>query len=145
MTAPGTHTIKVRVTDAGGLTATDEATVFVIFGFSGFFTPVDNFPTFNLVKAGASVAIKFSLGGDKGLSIFAAGYPKSEQIACDSTAEVDGTTSTVTAGSTGLTFDATTNQYSYVWKTDKSWANTCRQLVVKLIDGTVHRANFTFK
>jgi len=145
LTAPGTHTIKVRVTDAGGLTATDEATVFVIFGFSGFFTPVDNFPTFNLVKAGASVAIKFSLGGDKGLSIFAAGYPKSEQIACDSTAEVDGTTSTVTAGSTGLTFDATTNQYSYVWKTDKSWANTCRQLVVKLIDGTVHRANFTFK
>ncbi|HXF41932.1 MAG TPA: ExeM/NucH family extracellular endonuclease [Blastocatellia bacterium] len=145
LTAPGTHTIKVRVTDAGGLTATDEATVFVIFGFSGFFTPVDNFPTFNLVKAGASVAIKFSLGGDKGLSIFAAGYPKSEQIACDSTAEVDGTTSTVTAGSSGLTFDPITNQYSYAWKTDKSWANTCRQLVVKLIDGTVHRANFTFK
>jgi predicted extracellular nuclease len=145
LTAPGTHTIKVRVTDAGALTATDEATVFVIYGFSGLFSPVANFPTFNLVNAGASVPVKFSLGGNKGLSIFIAGYPKSEQIACASSVEVDGTTSTVTAGSTGLTFDPLTNQYSYVWKTDKSWANTCRQLVVKLIDGTVHRANFTFK
>jgi len=32
----------------------------------------------------------------------------------------------------------------YVWKTDKIWANTCRQLVVKLNDGTLHGANFTF-
>jgi len=35
--------------------------------------------------------------------------------------------------------------YVYVWKTDKSWARTCRQLVVKLDDGTSHRANFSFK
>jgi hypothetical protein len=36
-------------------------------------------------------------------------------------------------------------QYTYVWKTDKSWLNTCRTLVVKLNDGTFHRANFKFK
>jgi hypothetical protein len=142
LTAPGTHTIKVQVTDDGGLTATDEATVFVIFNFTGFFQPVDNFPTINLVKAGASVPVKFSLGGNKGLSIFATGYPKSEQIACDSTAEVDGT---ATAGSNGLSFDPTTNVYTYVWKTEKAWATTCRQLVVKLNDNTIHRANFKFK
>jgi len=145
LTAPGTHTIKVRVTDAGGLTATDEATVFVIFNFTGFVQPVDNLPTVNLVKAGASVPVKFSLGGNKGLNIFEPGYPKSEQIVCDSTAQVEGIEETGTAGSSSLSFDPTTNLYTYVWKTEKAWVNTCRQLVVKLNDGTIHRANFKFK
>ena len=36
-------------------------------------------------------------------------------------------------------------QYVYVWKTDKAWSGTCRQLVVKLSDNTEHRANFRFK
>jgi len=31
-----------------------------------------------------------------------------------------------------------------VWKTEKGWANSCRQLVVKLNDGTIKRANFKF-
>jgi hypothetical protein len=35
-------------------------------------------------------------------------------------------------------------QYSYVWKTTKSWASTCRRLNVTLEDGTVHVANFKF-
>jgi predicted extracellular nuclease len=145
LTAPGTHTIKVRVTDAGGLTATDEATVFVIYAFSGFFSPVGNLPILNSLKAGASVPIKFSLGGDKGLAIFETGYPKSETIPCDSAAEVEGVEETGTAGSSSLSFDPTTNVYTYVWKTEKAWVNTCRQLVVKLNDGTIHRANFKFK
>src|SRR6185295_10035618 len=145
LTAPGTHTIKVRVTDNGGLTATDEATVIVIYSFTGFFSPVENLPALNEVKAGSSVPVKFSLGGNKGLNIFAVGYPKSQQIVCGSTAEVPGAESTVTSGSSGLSFDPTTNVYTYSWKTDKAWANTCRQLVVKLDDGTIHRANFKFK
>jgi len=35
------------------------------FDFSGFFQPVDNLPTFNVVKAGQAVPVKFSLGGDR--------------------------------------------------------------------------------
>jgi predicted extracellular nuclease len=50
--APATRTIAVRVTDDGGLTATDSATVKVIWNFTGFFQPVDNPPVFNVVKAG---------------------------------------------------------------------------------------------
>jgi predicted extracellular nuclease len=115
------------------------------YNFAGFFQPVDNLPTVNTVKAGQAVPIKFSLNGDQGLNIFAAGYPKSEMIACNSTAPVDGIEETVTAGSSGLSYNATTDQYTYVWKTNKAWANSCRQLVVKLNDGTFHRANFKFK
>ena len=54
------------------------------FNFSGFFQPVDNLPTVNQVKAGSSIPIKFSLGGNQGLNIMAAGYPASQPINCSS-------------------------------------------------------------
>jgi hypothetical protein len=114
----------------------------VIFNWTGFFQPVDNLPTLNSVKAGSAVPVKFSLSGNQGLDIFDTGYPKSEVIACSSTAPVDGIESTVTAGNSSLSYDASSDQYNYVWKTEKSWAGQCRQLVVKLDDGTFHRANF---
>jgi protocatechuate 3,4-dioxygenase beta subunit len=116
------------------------------FDFDGFFRPVDNLPTVNSVKAGQAVPVKFSLGGDQGLDIFAADYPKSAVIPCESTALVDGVEQTVTAGGSSLSYDATSDTYTYVWKTSKSWASgTCRQLVLELSDGSVHRANFKFK
>ena len=52
---------------------------------------------------------------------------------------------TVTTGGSTLGYDAWTDQYIYVWKTDASWAGTCRQLVLQLNDGSIHRANFKFK
>lgn len=116
----------------------------VVYSFSGFFQPVDNFPTLNMLKSGSAVPVKFSLGTYHGLSIVEAGYPKSQQILCNASILVDGVEETVTAGSSSLSYDPVTNQYIYVWKTDKAWANTCRQLVVKLNDGTYHRANFKF-
>jgi len=38
-----------------------------------------------------------------------------------------------------------TDQYTYIWKTQKSWVGTCRMLIVKLIDGTGQIAFFQFK
>lgn len=52
---------------------------------------------------------------------------------------------TVTARSSSLAYDASTDTYTYLWKTDKAWANTCRQLQIKLSDGSLHVANFEFK
>jgi hypothetical protein len=43
-----------------------------------------------------------------------------------------------------LSYDPATDTYTYVWKTNKIWAKTCRQLVLKLDDGTFYRANFNF-
>jgi TolB protein len=114
------------------------------YAFSGFFSPVDNLPTLNTAKAGSSIPVRFSLSGDDGLDIFAAGYPQSTRIACDASSPTDAVEAT-TAGSSGLTYDPTTDRYTYVWKTSKSWAGTCRRLVVGLDDGTFHRANFMFK
>ena len=115
------------------------------FTFGGLQQPVDPFPTFNSMKAGAAVAAKFSLGGFKGMDIFAAGYPTSGTTACAGTNMEDPIEQTVTAGSSGLQYDAATDTYSYIWKTEKGWAGTCRQLKFQFGDGSVAYANFTFK
>jgi Periplasmic component of the Tol biopolymer transport system len=115
------------------------------FNFVGFFQPVENLPTLNLVTAGQGVPVKFSLGGDQGLNIFAPGYPVSSEIACDANVQGSLIEETVTTGGSSLNFDAATGQYIYVWKTQKAWKGTCRMLDVRLIDGTNHFAKFRFK
>jgi len=140
----GSYTVTVRVTDEDGLVGFDTATYTVIYNWDGFFRPVDNLPMLNVAKAGSAIPVKFSLSGDQGLDIFAEGYPKSLGIVCNGSALVDAIEETVTAGSSSLSYDPVANQYVYVWKTDKGWAGTCRQLVVMLNDGTYHRANFNF-
>lgn len=114
------------------------------YAWNGFFAPVDNAPILNIVKAGSAIPVKFSLGGNQGLDIFAVGYPRSQSVTCSSEAS-DPIEQTVTANASGLIYDATTDMYTYVWKTDRSWAGTCRQLVVTLKDGSLHRANFQFR
>jgi hypothetical protein len=59
-------------------------------------------------------------------------YPASQAVACQTWAPVDAIEQTVTAGQSSLSYDALTGQYTYVWKTDKTWATKCRQLVVQL-------------
>ncbi len=114
------------------------------FNFTGFFPPVYNPPAINTVKAGSAIPVKFSLGGNQGLNIFAPGSPSSGQIACATGAPLDAIQTTVTAGGSSLSYDPTTGQYVYVWKTDNAWAGTCRQLDVQLSDGSHHVADFEF-
>ena len=117
------------------------------YDFTGFFSPVNN-PTdpepVNGVKAGSGVPVKFSLGGDQGLGVLAENYPNLVFTPCDPSEEVDPLEET-SAANNGLTFDALTDTYTYVWKTDKSWKGKCATLTVKLDDGTEHTADFVFK
>jgi uncharacterized delta-60 repeat protein len=112
------------------------------YTFSGFFAPVDNAPAFNVISAGRAVPVKFSLNGNQGLDIFAAGSPASLPIACTAGASLDVVEVTLTASTSSLKYDPATDEYTYIWKTDKAWANTCRQLVLTLNDGSTHVANF---
>jgi DNA-binding beta-propeller fold protein YncE len=116
------------------------------YDFTGFFSPVNN-PTdpepVNGVKAGSSVPVKFSLGGDQGLGVLAENYPNLVFAPCDPSEEADPLEET-SAANNGLTFDALTDTYTYVWKTDKGWKGKCATLTVKLDDGTEHTADFVF-
>jgi hypothetical protein len=140
----GNRTIKGTVRDQDGDQTEYVATIAVIYSFSGFIGSIDAPPVFNRAKAGAAVAAKFSLGGDRGLAILAAGYPKSQPIQCDATSPSDPIEETVTAGSSSLSYDAATGLYTYVWKTEKAWANTCRLLSLRLADGAEYSALFMF-
>ena len=95
-------------------------TVGTQFQFSGFMQPVDAYPTFNVMKAGAAAPVKFSLGGFRGTNIFAPGYPKSQAINCGSSVSESTLEQTTTAGASSLTYDEFT-------------------------DLSVHYANFKFK
>jgi len=114
------------------------------YNFTGFFQPVASLPTMNVAKAGSAIPVKWSLGGYQGMDICAAGYPASGPIPSDPTQVTEAIEETVTAGNSSLNYDAGAGQYVYVWKTQKAWAGTSRQLVIKLKDGTYHRANFKF-
>jgi hypothetical protein len=65
-------------------------------------------------------------------------------MTCDALTE-DAIEETVLPGMSLLTYKTETDRYTYAWKTEAAWAGTCRVLVVKLNDGTYHRAYFRFE
>ncbi|QQQ80211.1 PxKF domain-containing protein [Saccharothrix sp. 6-C] len=133
--------------DRGGEAFTSATTTVTIskYEFAGFKAPVDNPPTVNTMQAGRAVPLKFGLGGDHGLGVLAPGSPSSVQIDCNSGDPVDEVETTTAAGGSMLTYDPTTGLYQYVWKTESSWAGTCRRLVLTLDDGSTHDAVFRFR
>jgi hypothetical protein len=139
----GTHTFTVDTSDVAGNTATESVTYRVAWPFQGFFDPIKPEPAINEVTAGGATPVKFSLGGDRGLSIFEAGYPRSEPVPCGLTPAQGSGSQTSPAGRSGLHFEQ--GQYVYVWATEKAWSGTCRQLQVRLIDGTEQTATFRFR
>jgi hypothetical protein len=96
-------------------------------------------------QAGAAVPVKFSLGGDQGLDILSPVSPVSRQINCATFAPVGPEEPTSPKGNSGLNYDPLVDQYIYVWGTDRAWKGTCRELNVKLNDGTDHKARFRFR
>jgi hypothetical protein len=135
--------------DKAGNSGSASVTYNVEYAWTGFFQPIDNKDSsgnyiLNKAKAGSTVPVKFSLGGDQGLNIFASGYPQvSAPFTCGSSSS-DLVEEYSTATTSGLKYDPVANQYIYNMKTDTKWAGSCRQLVVKLADNTYHRANFNF-
>ena len=144
----GAHTFTVNAADTAGNTGTLTHNYGVLYNSSfgnNFGAPVDSLPTLNQMKAGGAVPVKFDLGGNYGLNILAAGYPTSQQVTCDTNAPVEPVEEIITTSQSGLTYDPSSGLYTYVWKTNKAWANTCRQFTLRLNDGSNHIALFQFK
>ncbi|MEP6638763.1 MAG: PxKF domain-containing protein [Chloroflexota bacterium] len=140
--APLTQTIAVEATDATEHTATDSAIVNVVWNFGGFGGAVPGRLALNGPNAGSTIVVKFQLGGDQGLDIFAAGYPASASYVCGTTPPLDASIPTT---GPGLDYTVATGTYSYPWKTEKAWAGTCRTFVLGLADGTRYYVDVHFK
>jgi CSLREA domain-containing protein len=141
----GPKTLTFTAVDLAGNSASLDCTYKVIYDFAGYYLPVQPAPALNPIKAGQAVPLKFSLAGDQGLEVIAAGYPASQPVACDTLAPAGPLEATETAGKSGLSYAAGNGRYNYVWKTDKAWGGTCRALTLRLVDGTEHLTYFWFK
>jgi hypothetical protein len=146
----GQTTVTCSATDDAGNTAQASFTVNVVYDFGNgtggsFSSPISS-TMVNEVKAGAIVPVKFGLGGDFGLDIFAQGYPISKQISTSTCQQDPVNPSEVpTTSTSGLKYDAVSGQYIYNWrKTDRAWSKTCRQLIMKFHDGTIQPVTFKF-
>lgn len=143
----GTKTFTVRTSDNAGNSAAQTVSYSVVYDFDGFLWPLMNPPRVNRWKAGLPVPVRFSLGSYRGSAPVAAGYPKVAPVSCSAGGEAAG--SEKAAGSwTKRSVHASKHgawTYMFLWKTEKNWAGGCRQLVLKLDDGTVHRVNVQFE
>jgi hypothetical protein len=140
----GAKTFEVSATDNAGNRASKSVAYSVAYDFDGFMWPLQNLPKVNRWKAGRPAPVRFSLGSYRGPVPLAAGYPR--VVACD--AEAQATASEKAAGSWKKASAAQAKRgrgvYRFLWKTDKKWAGSCRRLVLKLDDGTLHSLEFQF-
>jgi hypothetical protein len=142
----GDHAIGLRVTDDGGLSDTDTATVTVLpWTLKGFYQPVDMNGVYNIVKNGRPVPFKFEIfAGPTELTdiTYVTGFTYIP-VACDSNAPVDVIETTVTGG-TSLRYDTTAGQFVYNWKTPNT-AGKCYRVTMTTVDGSSLVAYFKLK
>jgi hypothetical protein len=169
----GTKTFNVSASDAAGNTTSASTQYKVVWPFKGFaFTwlagsPFDAKPgAYGEAKAGDDIPVFFTLGGNYGLSVLAAGSPSSAALNCNQltkpwylaskkaqlakAAKAKAKKRKLSHGSTpkefgSLSYVKLLGIYTFEWNTNKDWKNTCRMLSLTLADGTTHTALFKFK
>lgn len=138
----GTHTFEVRATDGAGNAATKTVTYSVVYDFDGFFWPVRNPPGVTRWKAGVPVPVRFSLNGFRGPRPEADGYPRTSRCGGGDVELV--ARASQSKKKPAFEYDKRSDRYVMLWKTDRKWAGSCRDFVLKLDDGSVHTARFEF-
>jgi hypothetical protein len=142
----GAKTFEVSTTDNAGNHASTSVAYSVVYDFDGFLWPLQNLPQVNRWKAGRPVPVRFSLGSYRGHAPVAAGYPAVAPVACGEGAQPVGI-----ERARGTWLHNWQNRsrrgratYTFLWKTETKWAGDCRQLVLKLDDGTMHSVEVQF-
>lgn len=141
-----TATCSGAIDNAGNTAAPVSVTYSVQYNFLGFFAPI-NMGIWNSLKAGQAAPMKWQLQDSASNHISALSAVSSitsANVACTA-GTVDPVETADAAGASGLRYDLSSNQYIFTWKTEKSWAGTCRRFFVKFDDGTTKTADFQLK
>lgn len=120
-----------------------------VYGFEGFFAPIENLPVVNVGQAGRTFPVKWRLplcAGDyvRRLDVVTHNPLRYRQVACDGSSAEDPVVGE-TAGNSGLRYDLDEEHYVFTWKTDKAFAGKCYELLLELDDGSTQIARFKFK
>jgi hypothetical protein len=144
--AAGSFSFTVTATDSAGNSASTTVNYEVRSAesdFKGFRWPVDDYPAINRWIAGEVVPVRFSLGGYRGLDVLAPGYPQVAEVDCgEGEQPTTGRPARSVWWQKGLRFKH--RSYVFMWRTERDWTRDCRQFLLKLNDGSVHRAEFRF-
>lgn len=140
----GSKRFTVHASDLALNASATSAVYQVIYNFGGFLAPVENPPAVNQVRAGRTVPVKFSLNGFQGAGVLAEGYPEVARVACGAEEEPEHGEPVRSGGRSELVYHPRSDRYRFLWRTERSWAGGCRQLLFKLDDGLVRRAEFAF-
>jgi YVTN family beta-propeller protein len=144
-TTAGPHTFTVTARDAAGNIAKVTHTYTVAspgYDFGGFLGSIQDGAR---IRAGDAVPMVFSLGGDFGLDVLAAGSPSSGLVDCDHPGTPTTTEPALSKWDRGLFFNPRTGHYVFFWQTKKSWKGTCRTFGLALNDGSVHQLTVSFR
>ena len=141
----GTISLWVRFTPSdpnyAGAEQTVSLTVSGTMSFKGFLKPIKGMPYVNTTIAGGTIPVKFTVGLYRGLRVLQVDSPSSIPVDCPVGAPENPVRPGIGKG--GL--KSLGYSYNYVWKTDRSWAGTCRKFRLTLADGSTHEALFRFK
>jgi len=140
----GSEPITVTVDGVEGTIEPGETATLEAWDFEGFFVPVDAMPIKNVVKAGAAVPLKWRVLDTTGSPVtdLANAAVSVSSLDCTSGEGSDQVEQTTTAGS-GLQ-NLGNGYYQLNWKTQKSYAGTCKTLHLDIGDGVTHDAYFSF-
>lgn len=141
----GSFSANVTGYDNAGNFATVACSYSVKYAFEGFSAPIDNLPVINTAKAGQAVPVKWRVTNYQGVGIAdPASFATVVTVtgSCSSTAPFDAVEDYT--GSSGLQYLGN-GWWQYNWKTPKTYVNLCREMQLRLGDGTVHSASFKFK
>jgi hypothetical protein len=108
--------------------------------FGGFRGDVEPAPDINEARARSTVPVRFTLTENRGLGERGV-VAVSQQVDCATLAPVPG----APIEEVGARVSANRDNYSFDWRTDRAWAGTCRQLILRIQDVTDPVAVFRFR
>jgi hypothetical protein len=142
----GYYTVTATATDKAGNTNTAVAHFTAIYRFDGFLQPINDTAHYigtntSVFAAGSTVPVKFQLKRADGSIIQATSAPlwlTPVKGAAMSLPPNEPTTATTATSGPTFTWDATSQQYIFNWKTAKTMAGYYWQIGTKLDDGSIY-------
>jgi hypothetical protein len=142
----GAKSVTCTATDYAGNTAAATVTYNVVYGFEGFFSPVENLPALNIANSGQTIPLKWRITDAFGNPITDLTNVRitAVNLVCPLGTSPD-QVEEYAAGNSGL-LNLGNGYYQFNWKTPKNYANSCKTMLLNLGEGAgmEHTAVFHF-